>query len=463
LAATGVASAVVSAGGARNCALASAANTEAQQPPFYYFLLSPAYTVSKSWSFAGQLALMRGVSYLIAWAGLCLAAIFALRETPSASGARIAVVALALWPFLFPMWVASMARLGNDSLVVLVAACTWPIARTLIFGQGRGYHYAILGVLLGLGLLTKATFLPFAVVVMGVLALRIIRDHGNGDPLWPPALRLLVSVAITAAISCWWYLHKLVETGSAIGSHDVALMHSHGGLIQGLLNNASVFVVAKIPWIIGISFLWGGTWSFVLPPLITILPLAACAVVIAIGYFMFVRRHALEIADHVPFLTWAAMLAALGYHSLVLVSNGLTGAGGYYLHSFAPVLAPAVGFGILGAMSARLTRPVLSVLLCYPLLFVPIAMAVQAMLFSGCGIAKPTNAYYPLSSMIPCAGDWQAIFNNLSVFDYPRAAAVLFICGWALSVIGIVAALQQLRMEGSKQRTCHQPGGRTAP
>ena len=155
--------------------------------------------------------------------------------------------------------VAAMARLGNDSLVVLVAACTWPIARTLIFGQGRGYHYAILGVLLGLGLLTKATFLPFAVVVMGVLALRIIRDHGNGDPLWPPALRLLVSVAITAAISCWWYLHKLVETGSAIGSHDVALMHSQGGLIQGLLNNASVFVVAKIPWIIGISFLWGGT------------------------------------------------------------------------------------------------------------------------------------------------------------------------------------------------------------
>jgi hypothetical protein len=425
------------------------ANTEAQQPPFYYLLLAPAYYVSKSWSFAGQLALMRGVSYLIAWAGLCVAAIFALRETPSASSARIAVVALALWPFLFPMWFASMARLGNDSLVVLIAACTWPIARRLIVGQGRSYQYAMLGVLLGLGLLTKATFLPFVAVVMGVLALRIIRDHGSGDPLWPRALRLLASVAITAAISGWWYLNKLVETGSAIGSHDVAFMHSQGGLIQGLLTNASVFVVAKIPWIIGISFLWGGTWSFVLPPLITILPLAACAMVIAIGYLVFVRRRRLQIADYVPLFTWAAMLAALGYHSLVLVSNGLTGAGGYYLHSFAPVLAPAVGFGIVGAMSARLTRPVLSMLLCYPLLFLPIAMAMQAMFFSGCGIAKPTSAYYPLSSMISCAGDWHAIFNNLSVFDYPRAAAAFFICGWGLSVIGIVVALQQLRMEGS--------------
>jgi len=347
------------------------------------------------------------------------------------------------------MWFASMARLGNDSLVVLIAACTWPIARRLIVGQGRSYQYAMLGVLLGLGLLTKATFLPFVAVVMGVLALRIIRDHGSGDPLWPRALRLLVSVAITAAISGWWYLNKLVETGSAIGSHDVAFMHSQGGLIQGLLTNASVFVVAKIPWIIGISFLWGGTWSFVLPPLITILPLAACAMVIAIGYLVFVRRRRLQIADYVPLFTWAAMLAALGYHSLVLVSNGLTGAGGYYLHSFAPVLAPAVGFGIVGAMSARLTRPVLSMLLCYPLLFLPIAMAMQAMFFSGCGIAKPTSAYYPLSSMISCAGDWHAIFNNLSVFDYPRAAAAFFICGWGLSVIGIVVALQQLRMEGS--------------
>jgi hypothetical protein len=439
-----------------------AANTEAQQPPLYYFLLSPAYYVSKSWSFAGQLALMRGVSYLIAWAGLCLAVIFALRETSSVSSARIAVVALALWPFLFPMWFASMARLGNDSLVVLIAACTWPIARTLIFGQGRGQHYAILGLLLGLGLLAKATFLPFVAVVMGVLVLRIIRDHWNGDPLWRPAFRLLVSVVITAAISGWWYLHKLVETGSAIGSHDVALMHSQGGLIQGLLNNASVFVVARIPWIIGMSFLWGGTWSFVLPPLLTILPLAACAIVIAIGYFMFVRRRRLQIADHVPLLTWAAMLAALGYHSLVLVSNGLTGAGGYYLHSFAPVLAPAVGFGIVGAMSARLTRPVLSALLCYPLLFLPLTMAMQAMFFSGCGIAQPTNAYYPLSSMIPCAGDWRAIFNNLSVFDYPQAAAALFICGWGLSVIGIVVALQQLRMEGSKQWARDQKPGRVA-
>ena len=47
-------------------------NWEAQHPPFYYALLTPAYLLSERWSLAGQLALLRGLSYFAAWLSLCL-------------------------------------------------------------------------------------------------------------------------------------------------------------------------------------------------------------------------------------------------------------------------------------------------------------------------------------------------------------------------------------------------------
>src|ERR1043166_3256924 len=48
-------------------------NGQAQHPPLYYLLLAPAYLASKGWSLGTQLLFLRSLSYLIAWAGLCVA------------------------------------------------------------------------------------------------------------------------------------------------------------------------------------------------------------------------------------------------------------------------------------------------------------------------------------------------------------------------------------------------------
>src|SRR5262249_24774473 len=77
-------------------------NWETQHPPFYYALLAPAYLFSERWSLVGQLALLRGLSYIAAWLSLCLA-VFAAVKTTSGPG-RALIVAPALWPFVFPGW-----------------------------------------------------------------------------------------------------------------------------------------------------------------------------------------------------------------------------------------------------------------------------------------------------------------------------------------------------------------------
>jgi hypothetical protein len=81
------------------------ANWEAQQPPLYYLVLAPLYNVSKAWSRADQMYLLRCASYALAWIGLVLAALYWLRDRKNAD----LIPVPALWPLFFPMWFPEMA------------------------------------------------------------------------------------------------------------------------------------------------------------------------------------------------------------------------------------------------------------------------------------------------------------------------------------------------------------------
>ena len=151
-------------------------NWEAQHPPLYYALLAPAYRWSAGWSLGARLLLLRTISYTLAWSALVLTSLGALRHLgKSGLPPPVVILAPALWALMFPMWFPDMARLGNDSLVVVFAACVGLLAGKLI-GEVRGpvLHLGLGGVL-GLGLITKATFLPLTLATLGLLAWRCWR------------------------------------------------------------------------------------------------------------------------------------------------------------------------------------------------------------------------------------------------------------------------------------------------
>lgn len=425
-----------------------ALNWQNQHPLLYYALLAPVHSATKGWSLAAELFAMRAVSYLIAWLGLVIAAVAALRAIqPASIATTTAVLAVGLWPLIFPMWFPEMARVGNDSLLVPIVAAAWVIAQPLVRQEGSALRYAALGAVLGFGLLTKATVLPVVAVIVLFVAWPVLLALRGKKSFSPLAGKLLLMLAAVCLIAGWWYGIKLVRTGSLIGSYDVMAMHARGGLLAGIRENASLWVLARIPWVFGISFLWGGTWSYILPPLAAILPLAVTTLLVAIGYWRFAATHRLALADHVPLAAGIALLAALFYHSLVLMSVGPSGAPAYYLHSFAAILAPAVGFGLAGALSRRwLAIPLLGLLL-YPLAFLIIAAVVQAMVFGGCGHISPSGGYYPIASIAECATQWPVIYRNLAVISFPKTALVLFAAGWIVALIGLISAVRALHAE----------------
>ena len=425
------------------------ANWQAQQPLLYYLLMVPAYLVSNGWSLADQLLLLRGLSYFIAWLGLCVAAYSMCAKEHAAFPVPSALIlAPALWPAVFPMWFPEMARLGNDSLVALLAACAWLIVKKLATSDGRDGQHLILGGVLGLGLLTKATFLPFVIVISGLLSVRIWQVRGNA-PLARRRVRgLLGCFAVVTIVAGWWYLQKFLETGSAIGSDSAIRLNEAGGLIEGLRQNASIYTLARLPWLFESTFLWAGTWSLVRPPFASLIPLVLIPPLLTLGYVWSVKTRPLNMLDWVAPSTMILFLVALCYHSLILIALGTPGAPAWYLHSFAPILAPLLAYGLAGIIAARGWRPIVSVLVFYPMVFLLLAVGMQGLFFAGCGGPKePNSSFYDASSASSCATHLAVIHDNLSVISFPQLTAVCFAGGWILMMFGIATAVRRMRGE----------------
>jgi hypothetical protein len=417
-------------------------NWQAQHPPLYYYLLAPLYLATKSLSLAGQLFWLRSASYLLAWLGLCLTAFAALRGAIPERAAVPVLFAVSAWPLLFPMWFPEMARMGNDSLVVVIAALLFILAWR-VTTTDRLRDYALLGLVLGAGLLVKATLLPVMAAIFLVLALRVLRARGRADAFGPRLKGIAMALTVLAAVSAWWYVAKLIDTGSLIGSNDVIRMQASGGLIAGLMKNLRLENLIQIPATFVVSFLWAGTWSFIVPPRVTMVPLALLLAAAGYGAFRFMRRRGVHPVDGFAMLTVVLFLAALTYHSAVALSTGNGTSPAWYLHSLAPVFALLVGYGLTELLTSRLKWPMIA-LMVYPLAFLPAVWTMSALYYAGCASKLPGRLYFSAAQARECLADTPRMIDNLSVLAFPRLGIALFVAGWIVAAIAMVISVRAL-------------------
>jgi len=410
-------------------------NWEAQHPPFYYALLTPAYLLSDRWSLAGQLALLRGLSYFAAWLSLCLAVFVAAKSFPAFGPGRVMITAPALWPFVFPGWFPEMARLGNDSLVALLVACA--VAVITCAPIRRWSTWLLLGVICGLGALTKATFFPFLAVATLLLLYRTWRRDASP---WQ-FLGFLVTVL---AVAGWWYFQRSVETGMLFATPEGLELKEKGGLIAGLMQNFSVGALAWAFPAAGMSFLWSCTWSFVTPPLIALAPLVVMLLLISCAYLFGFHSYRMYPLVQITPLTLGFWALAITYPTLVFMALfgglrmgalGYGGHPGYYLHSFAPALAPVIGIAITTVARNGLARTAFWLLLVYNIVFLFGATFMQFLYFAGCG----SNGFnrFNVASASACWNDWQRLTDNLDTLAYPWAA--LWLAAGGALVLGFCA------------------------
>lgn len=426
------------------------ANWQAQHPPLYYAVMAPAYLATKGWSLLDQLFLLRGLSYLIAWIGLVLAVMACRRMTSSDSLAGLALVlAPALWPVLFPTWFPGMARLGNDSLLVLIAAIAWMLLIRLDARRDAVRNYALLGGVCGLGLLTKVTFLPFVAVTTVYLVYRLWSTSRDGIQARRPVQSLALFLFAVCIVSGWWYVGRAVETGSPLTTEIGMQLEKAGGLLAGLQKNGSLGDFARgILVVTPMTFLWSGTWSFVTPALSLFLPMFLLVLILALGLWL--RREDLRRPHNLlPLIIFALFCAALIQQALVLMALvGPSVIPGWYLHGLMPVFAIVVGLGLAGAMSVRPLRWFVPVLMLYAPVFLLFGMFGQVLFYAGCPVKRPGLLADGVISFTPCGFTFTTLYDRLAVLSYPAAAFALVVVGWILLIIGTWGAANALRRLG---------------
>lgn len=395
-------------------------NYEAQHPPLYYIALTPFYRLANDWSWQDLLLLLRSVSWTIAFAGFAIGC-RATQSWLAARGATAgAMLAMAVWPLLFPEFFPEMARLGNDCLCLLLAGLAWKLLLDLLQKPGARLS-ALLGLVLGLGLLTKAFFLP---ITAGAAATLFYAAWQQRDRrlLLDAGLMLLVA----SLIGSGWYIHEFVRTGVFTGSYDLITNSQQGSLFSRMGNFSLYAFLHGIAVTFG-TFAWAGTRSFGRLPDIFTLPVVILLLLPLFDWLrsLLQRRNGIAMA---PLFVAGAMFGGMMFHMLnqITVVPPGPGSAGYYFH----ILAGPIGL----AFALGWQRPrILGALVIYALLFHGVTWFTQLSMFSGCAFLAGSYRYLqfdPMSCLIDPA--------RLAILAEPWLGAILLAAALTAGALALI-------------------------
>jgi hypothetical protein len=274
------------------------ASQHTPQAPVYYWLMAPVLWAARGASLSTQVFLLRGFSILIAT--LIIPLVFLIGRAVFEED-RVALGCAAMVA-LMPELAVDMARVSNECLaVVLYTAVIW-----LAIQRRSGW---ILGVLLGIGLITKAYFLA---ALAGVAVV-----------LWAPR-----AFALAILISGWWYGRNLWTTGSATGLREAVMLG--GSSLWSVLQDAD-----SLPWkqaldSILLSHLYLGGWSYLTVDHRVYHVLFIVIAVAGVGALLVWRKQQIRSLIFIYAAFWMAQLYST---VLTFVAWGVPASLGWYLYA----------------------------------------------------------------------------------------------------------------------------------
>ena len=419
-------------------------NWESQHPPLYYAALVPAYLLTSRKPLGTQLFVLRSVSYLFAWLALLIGIGACAGTFPPRNGDTTdrnwSILGIAAWPVLFPGWFPEMARLGNDSLCALVAAAVWWMTRRTLREGPTLRRTAALGVVLALGWLSKALFVP---ITAGLLAFWLARAwrHGGLRAVLALAPHVGVAGAVIAVIAGWWYVDRWHRYGATFGLNELVALQERGGLVAGLHQHFTIGALGRFLASFVSRFAWPGTWSLARPEYVSLVPLVLLVVVAAAAYLWVVRRSRVTEPEWLPVWLVAPLVLGFGQHMLVriaLTGEG-SGFGGYYLHLLVAPLGAALGFAISFCWRRKATRALWIALSLYSVVFAIAMSWAQVLLFAGI-LSRSDARFYAGPERWPALFGVPEALGRLAVIAFPAIGAVAWLVGGALALAGLLGA-----------------------
>ena len=387
-----------------------------QHPPLYYALgagvLHATGLTDARWDVA-MLAL-RLLDVLLLALTVPLAAGAARRVTGSPSAGLVA----AAFPLFVPQLGHIMGAVNNDALVMLACAAVTFLAAGVVTGDLRWRVAVAIGLVVGLGLLTKV-MVAFALPTVGVAYLL-----ARGRP-WPARLgRLAAAGGVAGVVGGWWWVRNVVTLGAV---QPVGRPRDVGTVAQVPVDEVPSLLVEKLAQ----GFFGNLSWLEVrLPGGWVVLGSTVLVVVALVALVLPGARRAAVALLLLP----AALAAGVAYNAWDAydVTGGLVAVQGRYVFGGAPALAAVLAIALWQAVrrsERRLARVVPVV----------VALAVAA---AGAGLAWAFGSFYRGPGESP--GDAVDRWLAWSPLEAPALVAVLVLA--ALTVLGALATcLARLR------------------
>ena len=421
-------------------------NWEAQHPPLYYLLLAPVLRLIETAPFVSQIFVLRLLSYLLALAGIFFA-MMAIPVSARSIEPRAAVTGFLLYPVMLPMFFPEFARIGNDSLCLLFAG-TAAFSLAKVLTQERSVVWpTALGVSLGLGLLSKAFFIPITFGVGVFLLLRLWRSRGDKESRFLQLRSGALSLALAVVIGAGWYLHNYLAYGQFSGDVGAMQIAAEGGIWADLKQHHSLLAFAHGLAVMIVTWVWAGTWSLARMPPLLYAPLFLLLIITIGGFLKRLGRTPLSQPEWLPVLLFASLGGGLLYHVIETVAYGEGGTGGWYLHILMPWVAPALGLGAAAVLKETWRRQLFIALVIYALVFQAMAVWAQISLFTGCAI-KGDDKSYVFSGHAFCVDQYATVFDRLAIVGWPWLAVAAF-AGGLLCIIWLVFELTRPRWSSS--------------
>jgi 4-amino-4-deoxy-L-arabinose transferase-like glycosyltransferase len=225
---------------------------EAMQPPLYYWIVSIPDRLAAGAHLAERVVILRWLSLLIASAVIPLTYFIGRRVLPHHGLAVLACVLAAALPGL----AMDVSRVGNDCLAIALAAAFLLQSLRSLSGSSNGLA-AFTGLLLGLGLLSKAYLLALVPIPAAVALCQVARRRCS----WRRATGGCgITLAVALAIGGWWYAANWMQTGT-ISGEQVDVAAARFSWMEKL------HAVANVRWLTALdaatfSHVWWGNWSF---------------------------------------------------------------------------------------------------------------------------------------------------------------------------------------------------------
>lgn len=193
---------------------------ESHQPPLFYLIATPIYSATALSPLIERVDALRMLSVALAAATVVLGFLAVRAIFPEDLPLQLSVAGFVAF---LPMRSAVSGSISNDALAETVAALMLLMMLWIIRTGLRIRQALLLGVLMGVALLTKMTVYGYLPLALGVA---LLYPSGRSGSRWRlPALSLLVA----AVVSGWWF----VRNGLIYGPTDIFGMLRHDQVVVG--------------------------------------------------------------------------------------------------------------------------------------------------------------------------------------------------------------------------------------